>query len=83
MSAWMNMWRTVNPSPNEIEAAQAAFDGVDVTDIVPRLVMVRRAVAAEYYTDTLPRRARLRAIRPTSERPTSHLRLVPPPLSAA
>ena len=50
------MWRAVNPSPVEIEAANAAFAGLDVIDILPRLVMVRRAVAACFYTDDLPGR---------------------------
>jgi len=53
-----NIWRLVNPSPTEIEAARAAFEDVDVTDIMPRLVMVRRAVDANYYTDQLPRKRR-------------------------
>jgi hypothetical protein len=52
----LRMWRAVNPSPAEIEAATAAFAGLDVIDILPRLVMVRRAVAACFYTDDLPRR---------------------------
>jgi hypothetical protein len=49
-----NMWGAVNPSPIEIQAASAAFEGVNVTDILPRLVMVRRAVEASFYTDDLP-----------------------------
>ncbi|HET6315780.1 MAG TPA: hypothetical protein VFG86_04935 [Chloroflexota bacterium] len=49
-----NMWQQVNPSPTEIEAAHAAFEGVDVVDIMPRLVMIRRAVEANFYTDDLP-----------------------------
>jgi hypothetical protein len=49
----LNIWQTVNPSPTEIQAASAAFDGLDVIDILPRLVMVRRAVEACYYTDEL------------------------------
>jgi hypothetical protein len=48
-----NMWGAVNPSPTEIQAASAAFEGLNVTDILPRLVMVRRAVEASYYTDEL------------------------------
>jgi hypothetical protein len=49
-----NMWRAVNPSSAELEAASAVFEGLDVVDIVPRLIMVRRAVAACFYTDDLP-----------------------------
>ncbi len=49
-----NIWRHVNPSPSEIQAARAAFEGVDVIDIMPRLVMIRRAVDARFYTDDLP-----------------------------
>ena len=48
------MWRAVDPSPTEIQAAYAVFEGLDVSDILPRLVMVRRAVAAAYYTDDEP-----------------------------
>ena len=48
------MWRVVNPTPTEIDAASAAFEGVNVTDILPRLVMVRRAVDARFYTDDPP-----------------------------
>ena len=48
------MWGAVNPSQIEIEAASAAFEGLNVTDILPRLVMVRRAVEASFYTDDLP-----------------------------
>ncbi|MBV9577284.1 MAG: hypothetical protein JO057_01705 [Chloroflexi bacterium] len=51
------MWAAVDPSPTEIEAASAAFEGLNVTDILPRLVMVRRAVVASFYTDDLPRPA--------------------------
>jgi len=55
-----SMWRAVNPSSAEIEAACAAFEGLDVMAIVPRLVMVRRAVAACFYTDELPEQENLR-----------------------
>ncbi|HEY1295581.1 MAG TPA: hypothetical protein VGJ60_21080 [Chloroflexota bacterium] len=62
-----NMWQTVNPTPNEIDAASTAFEGVDVIDILPRLVMVRRAVEARFYTDdppaTTPRPLRRRPAR--------------------
>jgi hypothetical protein len=50
----VTIWRAVNPSPTEIQAASAAFDGQDVIDILPRLVMVRRAVEACFYTDEMP-----------------------------
>ncbi len=53
----VKMWQSVNPSPTEIEAASAAFEGLNVTDILPRLVMVRRAVEASFYTDDLPQSA--------------------------
>jgi hypothetical protein len=48
-----NMWRAVNPTPAEVCAASAAFEGQDVIDILPRLVMVRRAIVARFYTDDL------------------------------
>lgn len=57
----LSMWRAVNPSPIEIQAASAAFEGADVIDILPRLVMVRRAVEACFYTDELPRRTEYEA----------------------
>ena len=38
----------------EIQAASAAFDAVDVPDLLPRLIMVRRAVEASFYTADLP-----------------------------
>lgn len=57
----VNMWGAVNPSPAEIQAACAAFEGLNVTDILPRLVMVRRAVEASFYTDTLPESAEYQA----------------------
>jgi hypothetical protein len=60
MNRFNIMWRGVNPSSAEIEAASAAFEGLDVTDIVPRLVMVRRAVAARFYTDELSDQEKLR-----------------------
>jgi hypothetical protein len=48
-----NLWRAVDPLPTEIQAAQAAFEGLDLRDnnILPRLIMVRRAVAASFYSD--------------------------------
>ena len=36
-----------------MQAACAAFGELPKTDSLPRLVMVRRAVAAGYYTDQL------------------------------
>jgi hypothetical protein len=47
------MWQTVDPLPTEIQAAYTAFKGLDVVDILPRLIMVRRAVAASFYTDDM------------------------------
>jgi hypothetical protein len=54
MNSFTMMWRAVNPTLAEIDAARVAFEGVDVTDLVPRLVMVRRAVAADFYSEALP-----------------------------
>ena len=54
MNSFNNIWRAVDPSSSEIQAAQAVFEGLDVRDILPRLVMVRRAVAASFYTDDVP-----------------------------
>jgi hypothetical protein len=49
-----SLWRAVDPLPTEIQAARAAFAGLDMRDnSLPRLVMVRRAVAASFYTDDL------------------------------
>ena len=47
------LWNAVSPSADEIAAAFAAFEGLRVVYILPRLVMVRRAVAADFYTDDL------------------------------
>jgi len=57
------MWRAVNPTQTEIDAASLAFEGVDVIDILPRLVMVRRAVEARFYTDDAPRDTTPRPLR--------------------
>jgi len=45
--------RTINPSPEEVEAACAAFGELPPMDELARLIMVRRAVAAGFYTDDL------------------------------
>jgi hypothetical protein len=45
--------RLISPSADEVQAACAAFGELPKPDILPRLVMVRRAVAAGYYTDNL------------------------------
>jgi hypothetical protein len=41
----VDMWRAVDPSSTEIQAASAVFEGRDVIDILPRLVMVSRTVS--------------------------------------
>ena len=46
-------WQTINASPDEMHAAFTAFGELPKMDILPRLIMARRAVAAGYYTDTL------------------------------
>jgi hypothetical protein len=47
-------WQTINPSPEEMHAATAAFGELPKMDVLARLIMVRRAVAAGFYTDQLP-----------------------------
>lgn len=49
----LNIWRLITPSADEVDAAYAAFGELPKPDMLPRLVMVRRAVAAGYYTDDL------------------------------
>jgi hypothetical protein len=49
----LKTWQTINPSPDEMLAASAAFGELPKMDVLPRLVMVRRAVAAGFYTDDL------------------------------
>ena len=53
MNDSLRLWNAVSPSPTEIAAAFSAFDGMPVVYILPRLVMIRRAVAAHFYTDDL------------------------------
>jgi len=53
MNKFNMTWQAVNPSSAEIEGVRAAFEGLDATDLVPRLVMIRRAVAACFYSDDL------------------------------
>ena len=50
----LRLWNIVSPSPSEISAAFAAFQGLRVVCILPRLVMIRRAVAAHFYSEDLP-----------------------------
>jgi hypothetical protein len=54
----LNTLQTINPSPDEIHAVYAAFGDLPKMDALQRLVMIRRAVAAGFYTDKLhlPRR---------------------------
>ena len=59
MNKFNRMWQAVNPSSDEIEGVRVAFEGLDATDLVPRLVMVRRAVAACFYTDDLTKQENL------------------------
>jgi len=54
MNQSLRLWNIVSPSATEIAAAFAAFQGLRVVYILPRLVMVRRAVAARFYRDDLP-----------------------------
>jgi hypothetical protein len=59
----VKLWNAVGPSASEIAAVFAAFQESRVTHLLPRLVMVRRAVAAGFYTDHLPERPRLKRAR--------------------
>jgi hypothetical protein len=61
----LNTWQTINPTPDEIHAAYVAFEDLPTMDFLPRLVMVRRAVAAGFYTDNLP----VRSPKQTGRRP--------------
>ena len=56
----MTLWNAVGPSASEIAGVFAAFPESRVTHILPRLVMVRRAVAARFYTDDLAKRPRVK-----------------------
>jgi hypothetical protein len=48
----LNM-QAISPTPDELLAAFDAFEGLPTMDDLARLVMVRRAVAAGFYTDNL------------------------------
>jgi hypothetical protein len=48
-----NILRTIRPTPDELLAAYEAFGELPTLDALPRLVMVRRAVAAGFFTDNL------------------------------
>ena len=61
--AALKLWNAVEPSASEIAGVFAAFPDSRVTHILPRLVMVRRAVAARFYTDDLPKRAHAKRAR--------------------
>jgi hypothetical protein len=52
------VWQTINPSPDELFAACAAFGELPKMDFLTRLIMARRAVAAGFYTDDLPKHSR-------------------------
>jgi len=76
MNKFNMMWRAVNPSSAELEAASAAFGGLNVVDMAPRLVMVRRAVAACFYTDNLTKQEdRLTSTRRRRKAPMTDARL--------
>ena len=49
----LRLWNAVCPSAAEISAAFVAFDRLPVVCILPRLVMIRRAVAAHFYNEDL------------------------------
>jgi hypothetical protein len=49
-----NTLLTINLLPDEMDAACAAFGELPKLDALPRLVMIRRAVAVGFYTDDLP-----------------------------
>jgi hypothetical protein len=57
-------WQTIDPSPDELLAAWAAFGELPKMDLLARLIMARRAVAAGFYTDSLPKQTRRRTRRP-------------------
>jgi hypothetical protein len=52
------IWQTINPSPEELFAACSAFGELPKIDVLSRLIMARRAVAAGFYTDDLPKHGR-------------------------
>jgi hypothetical protein len=45
---------TINPSPDELLAAYDAFGELPAIEALPRLIMIRRAVAVGFYNDDLP-----------------------------
>jgi hypothetical protein len=49
----LKTWQTINPTPDELLAAFDAFGELPTMDLLPRLIMARRAVAAGFYTDDL------------------------------
>jgi hypothetical protein len=59
----VKLWHAVGPSGREIAGVFAAFPESRVLHILPRLVMVRRAVAARFYTDDLAKRPRVKRAR--------------------
>jgi hypothetical protein len=60
-----NLLRTISLSPDELLAAYDAFGELPTMDALLRLVMVRRAVAAGFYTDN----PRFRSPKQNSRRP--------------
>ena len=50
----LNNLRTITPSPDELLSAYDAFGELPTMEALPRLVMIRRAVAAGFYNDDLP-----------------------------
>jgi hypothetical protein len=64
-----NILRTIRPLPDELLAAYDAFGELPAVDALPRLIMVRRAVAAGFYTDNLrlgsPKQTSRRSRKPT------------------
>jgi hypothetical protein len=51
-------WQTISPLPDELLAACSAFGELPKMDVLARLIMARRAVAAGFYTDDLPKHGR-------------------------
>ena len=50
----LNNLRTINPSPDELLAAYDAFGELPAMEALPRLVMIRRAVAVGFYNEAVP-----------------------------
>jgi hypothetical protein len=57
----LKTWQMINPTPDEMLAACDAFGGLPSMDVLSRLIMARRAVAAGFYTEDL------RPISPTDQ----------------